>query len=86
MGFFLYQTACVSFSLTNTIILSCFLLMAHQLINHSWEQRGASIDNTGIPLERKSENRYPVTSNLSFIQIPHKVELFVALFNKITWM
>lgn len=39
----------VSLSLTNTTILSCFLFMPHWLINHSWEQSGASIDNTDAP-------------------------------------
>lgn len=74
---------CVCLFLTNTIIRSCFLLMPHQLINHSWEQRGVSIDNTYIPWEGNSESRYPVTSNSSFIQIPHQMEQFRSLFNKI---
>lgn len=44
---------CVCVSLSNTIILSCFLFVPHWLINHSWEQRGASIDSTDIPLGGK---------------------------------
>lgn len=45
---------CVCLSPTNTIILSWFLLLPHRLINHSWEQRGVSIDKTNIALGEKT--------------------------------
>lgn len=45
---------CVCLSPTNTIILSWFLLLPHRLINHSWEQRGVSIDKTNTALGEKT--------------------------------
>lgn len=59
--------------------------MPLQLINQSWEQRGASIDNTDVPWEGISASWYPVTSNSSFIQIQPQMEKLKSLFNKIIW-